>query len=120
MKLFYPLTHPQQPCNKVSREAPYSKQEEHNMKLIALTSAAIVAFSTTAFAETADRPETWQFHDQYRNCAPDNWTQSNGGYWSNNTCESLTNSSKESRRDRARAIRAANEAQEAAAAIEAL
>ena len=68
------------------------------MKLIALTSVAIVAFSTAAFAETADRPTTWEFHEQYRNCAPDNWTQGNGGYWSNNTCERLANQSLDSRR----------------------
>jgi hypothetical protein len=75
-----------------------------------------VAFSTAAFAETADRPETWQFHEQYRNCAPDNWTKGNGGYWSNNTCESLANSSLESRREIRRANRAKREAAEAAAA----
>jgi hypothetical protein len=70
-------------------------------------------------ALAADRPTTWQFHEQYRNCAPDNWTQANGGYWSNNTCESLTNSSKESRRERLR-DRREREAAEEAAAIEAL
>ena len=68
-----------------------NKRENDTMKIIALTAAALVALSTSAFGDTPDRPATWKFHEQYRNCDPDKWTQGNGNFWSNNTCESLAN-----------------------------
>jgi hypothetical protein len=97
------------------------------MKLTTLTLAAIL-LSTAAMAQPvtspsgvvlADdlaRPDTWRFHERERSCDPNMWQEPVGhNVWMNVTCETLTNSSKESRRERRAARDAAEQAREDAA-----
>lgn len=85
------------------------------MAMLALSaSAQPVSIFDGITLDDSPRPETWKFHFQYRDCDPNTWAAPvNSNVWTNWTCQTLTNSSTEDRRERRRARAAAAEAEAA-------